>query len=353
VGDMPGRTFSSEQYRYGYQGSERDPEMFPKNRDRLGGAGYTTFFRALDPRIGRWLTPDPKVFPWQSPYVSMDGNPVALVDVWGAQSKGPKQNKKTGLYGKGNKSKLYRSYTPGHSSSKESGMLNPSTLTPMSLMLNEVFDQMTGNDKMKEFGEMLNSDYSDRKAKGWPTEFLGNAKDDSGNIGILTDDEGAVISIMTDVGKDVEVGAYILEDNKGDFLFYLMGYSGFNSTDKNTDNQPLKKNKNTGVVSIKINGKKYRVLAQVHTHLAIENGFEGPSIDGDRIAADELNLPIITIGKSEISRISPGVTNDHYEDVVYGSDKRNRSKTPQNRFKVGNTADVKNGKSSILDYLRF
>jgi RHS repeat-associated protein len=80
--DMPGRTFMAEQYRYGYQGSERDPEM-------SGGAGYTTFFRALDPRIGRWLTPDPKVFPWQSPYVSMDGNPVALVDPWGASTDGP------------------------------------------------------------------------------------------------------------------------------------------------------------------------------------------------------------------------------------------------------------------------
>jgi|GEM_PF-2608311 len=78
---MPGRKFSSEQYRYGYQGSERDPEM-------SGGAGYTTYFRALDSRIGRWLTPDPKVFPWQSPYVSMDGNPVALVDVWGASTDG-------------------------------------------------------------------------------------------------------------------------------------------------------------------------------------------------------------------------------------------------------------------------
>jgi len=78
---MPGRTFMAEQYRYGYQGSERDPEM-------LGGAGYTTYFRALDPRIGRWLTPDPKVFPWQSPYVSMDGNPVALVDPWGASTDG-------------------------------------------------------------------------------------------------------------------------------------------------------------------------------------------------------------------------------------------------------------------------
>jgi hypothetical protein len=53
-----------------------------------GGAGYTTYFRALDPRIGRWLTPDPKVFPWQSPYCSMDGNPVALIDPWGASTEG-------------------------------------------------------------------------------------------------------------------------------------------------------------------------------------------------------------------------------------------------------------------------
>jgi hypothetical protein len=282
----------------------------------------------------------------------MDGNPVALVDPWGAQSKGPKQNKKTGLYGKGNKSKLYKGYTPGHPSSKESGMLNPSTLTPMSLMLNEVFDQMTGNDKMKEFGEMLSSDYSDRKAKGWPTEFLGNAKDDSGNIGILTDDEGAVLSIRTDVGKEVEVGTYILEDNKGNFLFYLMDFSGLNSTDKNTDNQPVKSNKKTGDVSIRINGKKYKVVAQVHTHMATNNDFEGPSTDGDRIAAKKLNLPIITIGRSEISRISPGVTPKQYEDAVYGSDKYNRHEA-QNSFKVGNTTDVKNGKKSILEYLDF
>ena len=84
--DLPGRSFLSEAYRYGYQGSERDPEM-------SGGAGYTTYFRALDPRIGRWLTPDPKVFPWQSPYVSMDGNPVALVDPWGASTGGGKPPK--------------------------------------------------------------------------------------------------------------------------------------------------------------------------------------------------------------------------------------------------------------------
>jgi hypothetical protein len=41
---MPGRTFSSEQYRYGYQGSERDPEMSPNRRaGREGQATQLSF----------------------------------------------------------------------------------------------------------------------------------------------------------------------------------------------------------------------------------------------------------------------------------------------------------------------
>ncbi|MFW5657260.1 MAG: hypothetical protein ACOC0C_06540, partial [Bacteroidota bacterium] len=54
--DMPHRTFTGEAYRFGYQGSERDREL-------MGGNAYTTFFRQLDPRLGRWMSPDPKVFP--------------------------------------------------------------------------------------------------------------------------------------------------------------------------------------------------------------------------------------------------------------------------------------------------
>jgi RHS repeat-associated protein len=73
---MPGREFSLEEYRYGYQGSEKDNE--------LAGEGnmYTTHFRALDTRIGRWLSVDPKVseLPWQSSYCSMDNNPLFYND---------------------------------------------------------------------------------------------------------------------------------------------------------------------------------------------------------------------------------------------------------------------------------
>jgi RHS repeat-associated protein len=79
-------------YRYGYQGSERDDEI------KGNGNQYTTYFRGLDPRLGRWLSVDPKAssLPWQSPYCSMDNNPIALNDVKGDKTEDWVKNEKTG-----------------------------------------------------------------------------------------------------------------------------------------------------------------------------------------------------------------------------------------------------------------
>ena len=65
--------------RYGYQGSEADDEV------KGSGNSYTTEFRQLDPRLGRWLSIDPKAtsMPWQSPYCSMDNNPIWFNDPLG------------------------------------------------------------------------------------------------------------------------------------------------------------------------------------------------------------------------------------------------------------------------------
>ncbi|MBI1836359.1 MAG: hypothetical protein HYR91_03740 [Flavobacteriia bacterium] len=73
---LDGRTVANSEFRYGYQSSECDPEI------KGEGNSYTTEFRMLDPRIGRWLSLDPLMskYPWQSPYVSMDNSPIRISD---------------------------------------------------------------------------------------------------------------------------------------------------------------------------------------------------------------------------------------------------------------------------------
>ena len=72
-----GRTHGSG-YRFGYQGSEKDDEV-----NQSDGTSYTTEFRQLDPRLGRWFSVDPVFQPWQSPYVSMNNNPINYNDPMG------------------------------------------------------------------------------------------------------------------------------------------------------------------------------------------------------------------------------------------------------------------------------
>ncbi len=80
---MPNRHAESPSgdYRYGYQGSEKDNEI------KGEGNSYTTHFRQLDPRIGRWFSIDPVFQPWQSPYCSMDNNPILFNDPKGDKIK--------------------------------------------------------------------------------------------------------------------------------------------------------------------------------------------------------------------------------------------------------------------------
>lgn len=76
---MPGRSFVSEpasQYRYGFSGKENDNEVKgPGDQIDVGA-------RILDPRIGRWLSPDPseKKYPNVSAYVFGFNNPIAAFD---------------------------------------------------------------------------------------------------------------------------------------------------------------------------------------------------------------------------------------------------------------------------------
>ena len=67
----------SDGYRFGFNSMEKDDEI------KGTGNSYTTQFRQNDPRIGRWLSIDPKPEAGMSPYSSMDNNPIRYNDVLG------------------------------------------------------------------------------------------------------------------------------------------------------------------------------------------------------------------------------------------------------------------------------
>lgn len=78
---MPGRHGNTGDYRYGFNGMEKD--------DEVSGSGnaYTTEFRGYDSRLGRWKSLDPLMtkYPHQSAYGAFNNNPLYFVDPEGLE----------------------------------------------------------------------------------------------------------------------------------------------------------------------------------------------------------------------------------------------------------------------------
>ena len=73
---MPGRSYTGEGYRYGFNGHEKDDEIKGSgNHYSFGDYGY-------DPRLGRRWRPDPLVrkYPSISSYAGFGNNPIYYVD---------------------------------------------------------------------------------------------------------------------------------------------------------------------------------------------------------------------------------------------------------------------------------
>jgi RHS repeat-associated protein len=80
---VPNRHGSSNSYRYGFQGQEKDDEI----KGEGNSLNYT--FRMHDPRVGRFFATDPleKEYPWYTPY-SFSGNKViAFVELEGMEER--------------------------------------------------------------------------------------------------------------------------------------------------------------------------------------------------------------------------------------------------------------------------
>jgi len=76
---MPGRTFSSPSYRYGFNGKEKDNEINGTGND------YDFDARIYDSRLGRWLSIDKhsRRYPSESNYIFVSNNPIIYLDADG------------------------------------------------------------------------------------------------------------------------------------------------------------------------------------------------------------------------------------------------------------------------------
>ncbi len=78
---MPGRNFNSSEYRFGFQGQEKD--------DELKGVGNSISFkyRIHDPRLGRFMSLDPlaKDYPWNSPYAFAENKVIKYIELEGLE----------------------------------------------------------------------------------------------------------------------------------------------------------------------------------------------------------------------------------------------------------------------------
>lgn len=83
---MPERQANFNNYRYGFNGMEKDLE--------ISNGSYTTHFRALDTRVGRWLSIDPAMskYPSNSPYNTFNNNPLLYTDPRGDDPPNPWKN---------------------------------------------------------------------------------------------------------------------------------------------------------------------------------------------------------------------------------------------------------------------
>jgi RHS repeat-associated protein len=77
---MPGRTYSSPSYRYGFNGKEKQDELHGNSGD-----AYDFGARIYDARLGRWLSVDPefKRYPFLTPYCGLGNAPIVFIDPGG------------------------------------------------------------------------------------------------------------------------------------------------------------------------------------------------------------------------------------------------------------------------------
>ncbi|UBZ14000.1 hypothetical protein LDL77_19230 [Flagellimonas marinaquae] len=90
---QPNRNFDSQEYRYGFQGQDKDSEI------KGEGLSVNYKYRMHDPRVGRFFAVDPLAYdyPWNSPYAFSENNVIHAVELEGLEKSVVNENGKQSI----------------------------------------------------------------------------------------------------------------------------------------------------------------------------------------------------------------------------------------------------------------
>lgn len=80
---LPGRNWDSNKYAFGFQGQEKDDEIYGAT-----GTSYAFEYRMHDARVGRFWSLDPLAakYPWNSPYAFAENKVIQFIELEGLET---------------------------------------------------------------------------------------------------------------------------------------------------------------------------------------------------------------------------------------------------------------------------
>ncbi|MCR6722091.1 MAG: hypothetical protein NVV59_17795 [Chitinophagaceae bacterium] len=197
---MPGRKYNSEEYRYGFNGKEKDIDISSLT-------AYDYGFRIYNPGIARFLSVDPLTgsYPFYTPYQFAGNKPTACIDLDGAEEALPPKDKFINVFLFPSKSSMQdfsdhgnAAMAPGYKQALDQNLAGNAIFpiiaeTPESAY-NQIFD-------LKSKGYILNNLVIDSHGDNGKSFAIGNVTFDATAAGTAP--------ILQDITKDM-VGTIVL-----------------------------------------------------------------------------------------------------------------------------------------------